>query len=90
MMGLAGISGHCLFDFSVVLYRRVSLFRRKLMAGIRQMVNPAPRRRLSLLPSDNGAQICRTVGKNKGCYCVLYKTLFSLVVVSTVCTELVV
>jgi len=75
-MGLAGIAGYCLFDFSVVLYRRVSLFRRKLMAGIRQMVNPAPRRRLSLLPSENGAHICRTVGKNKNRYCVLYETFF--------------
>jgi hypothetical protein len=75
-MGLARIAGRCLFDFSVVLYRRVSLFRRKLMAGIRQMVNPAPRRRLSLLPSENGAHICRTVGKNKDCCSVLYETFF--------------
>ena len=88
-MGLAGIAGYCLFDFSVVLYIRVSLFRRKLMAGIRQMVNPAPRR-LSSLPSENGAHICRTVGKNKDCYCVLYDTFFFLVVFSTVCIELVV
>jgi hypothetical protein len=75
-MGLDGIAGHCLFYFGVVLCRRVSLFRRKLMAGIRQMANPAPRRRLSLLPSENGAHICRTAGKNKHCYSVLMKNFF--------------
>ena len=68
---LDGFSWHCrslLVRLQRCALQTCFLFRRKLMAGIRQMLNPAPKRRLSLFPSENGTHICRTVGNYKDCY----------------------